>query len=168
MARIREGHTDSSLSRNPRPRAFSPQDSTSQAPEAPTIPSSEGGCPLIPLSVDTRHGDHRLHPGQLLRALRAQYVTLQLRGPGLQALESHLDIHSLILRPLPILNVLLACHQKRSSNNLRSPRRPLREIQIVEPDHSIPSYILTSRSCNSSWSFRIHLECSKGTISSTL
>ena len=43
MARIRGGHTDSSLSRNPRPRAFSPQDSTSQAPKASTIPSSEGG-----------------------------------------------------------------------------------------------------------------------------
>nr|CAN79126.1 hypothetical protein VITISV_032911 [Vitis vinifera] len=41
MARIKGGHTDSSLSRNQRPRASFPQDSTSQAPEAPTIPSSE-------------------------------------------------------------------------------------------------------------------------------
>ena len=48
MAWIRRGHTDSSLSRNPRPRASTPQDSTSQAPEAPTIPSSEGGVPSNP------------------------------------------------------------------------------------------------------------------------
>ena len=71
MARIRGGHTDSSLSRNPKPRASSPQDSTSQAPEASTIPSSEGGCPLILLSIDTRRGYHRLHPGRLLCILRA-------------------------------------------------------------------------------------------------
>ncbi|RVW66911.1 hypothetical protein CK203_064085 [Vitis vinifera] len=71
-------------------------------------------CPLILLSADTRCGDHRLHPRQLLRALRA--------------------------------HVLLACHRKPSSNDLWSPRRPLREIQIVEPNHSIPSYILTLRS----------------------
>ncbi|RVW41447.1 Gag-Pol polyprotein [Vitis vinifera] len=44
----RGGHTDSSPSRNPRPRASSPQDSTSQAPEAPTIPSSESGVPSNP------------------------------------------------------------------------------------------------------------------------
>ncbi|RVW57917.1 hypothetical protein CK203_066008 [Vitis vinifera] len=53
------------------------------------------------------------------------------------------------LRPNPrapsILNVLLACHRKPSSNDLWSPHRPLREIQIVKPDHSIPSYILTLR-----------------------
>ncbi|RVW64912.1 hypothetical protein CK203_041898 [Vitis vinifera] len=48
MARIRGGHTDSSLSREPRPRACSPQDSTSQALEAPTIPSFEGGVPSNP------------------------------------------------------------------------------------------------------------------------
>ena len=48
MARIRGGHTDSSLSREPRPKACSPQDSTSQAPEAPTIPSFEGGVPSNP------------------------------------------------------------------------------------------------------------------------
>ena len=49
MARIGGGHTDSSLSRNLRPRASSPQDSTSQAPEALTIPSSEGGVSSNPI-----------------------------------------------------------------------------------------------------------------------
>ena len=125
-------------------------------------------CPLILLNADTRHGDHRLHPGWLLRVLRAQFIALQLKGPGLQALESRLDIHSLILKPLPIFNVLPACHRKPSSNGLWSSHRPLREMQIVEPDHSILSYILTSRSCNSSWSFGIHLDYSRGIISSTL
>ena len=48
MACIRGGHTDPSLSRKPRPRAFSPWDSTSQALEAPTIPTSEGGVPSNP------------------------------------------------------------------------------------------------------------------------
>ena len=48
MVWIRGGHTDSSLSRNSRPRASSPQDLTSQAPETPTIPSFESGVPLNP------------------------------------------------------------------------------------------------------------------------
>ena len=125
-------------------------------------------CPLILLNIDTRRGDHRLHLGLLLRALRPQYVALQLRGPGLQALESRLDLHSLIIGPLSILSVLLTCHRKPSSNDLWSPCRPLRAIQIVEPNHFIPSYILTSRSCDSSRSFGIHLDYSRGTISSTL
>ncbi|RVW18416.1 hypothetical protein CK203_108482 [Vitis vinifera] len=47
MARIRGGHTDSSVSREQRPRASPPQD-LSQAPEAPTIPSSKGGVPSSP------------------------------------------------------------------------------------------------------------------------
>ncbi|KAL6312937.1 hypothetical protein AAG906_041236 [Vitis piasezkii] len=48
----------------------------------------------------------------------------------LQALESPLDIHSLILGPLPILSVLPASHRKPLSRGLWSPRRPLRAIQI--------------------------------------
>nr|CAN83604.1 hypothetical protein VITISV_018020 [Vitis vinifera] len=48
MARIKGGHIDPSLSREPRPRASPPWDSTSQAPEAPTVPSSEGGVPFNP------------------------------------------------------------------------------------------------------------------------
>ena len=40
MTLIREGHTDLSLSHEPRLRASSPRDSTFQAPEAPTVPSS--------------------------------------------------------------------------------------------------------------------------------
>ena len=120
-------------------------------------------CPLTFLSADRRHGDHRiLHP------LRAQYVALQLRGTRLQALESRLDIHSLILGPLPILNVLPAYHRNPSSKGLWSLCRPLRAIQIVKPDHFISSYILTLRSCDNSWSFGIHLDYSRGTILSTL
>ena len=45
MARIRGGHTDPSASREAKPRASSPWDSF-QAPQALTVPSSEGGCPL--------------------------------------------------------------------------------------------------------------------------
>ena len=48
MACIKEGHTDPSLSREPRPRASSPQDSTFQGPEAPTVPSSGGRVPFNP------------------------------------------------------------------------------------------------------------------------
>ncbi|KAL6334697.1 hypothetical protein AAG906_021254 [Vitis piasezkii] len=47
MARIRGGHTNPSVSREARPRASSPQDS-SQAPQAPTVPSSKGGVPSSP------------------------------------------------------------------------------------------------------------------------
>ena len=53
------------------------------------------GCPLALLSADTRHGDHRL-----LHPLSHQYAVFHLRKPGRQALESHLSMHSLILRPL--------------------------------------------------------------------
>ena len=42
MARIRGGHTDPSVAREARPIASAPQDS-SQAPQAPTVPSFEGG-----------------------------------------------------------------------------------------------------------------------------
>ncbi|KAL6336561.1 hypothetical protein AAG906_025115 [Vitis piasezkii] len=97
MARIRGGYTNSSLSRS----------STSQAPEAPTIPSFEGGVP--------------------------------------SNLPHRLDIHSLILGPLPILNVLPAYHRNPSSKGLWSLCRPLRAIQIVELDHFISSYISTLR-----------------------
>ena len=48
MACIREGHTDPSLSREPQPKASSPQDSTFQAPEASNVPSSKGGVPSNP------------------------------------------------------------------------------------------------------------------------
>ena len=120
-------------------------------------------CPLTFLSADRRHGDHRL-----LHPLRAQYVALQLRGLRLQALESRLDIHSLILGPLPILNVLPAYHRNPSSKGLWYLCHPLRAIQIIEPDHFISSYISTLRSCDNSWSFGIHLDYSRGTILSTL
>ena len=48
MVHIRGGHTDPSLSRESRPRASPPQDSTSQAPEALTVPYSKGGVPSSP------------------------------------------------------------------------------------------------------------------------
>ncbi|RVW18565.1 hypothetical protein CK203_101321 [Vitis vinifera] len=115
--------------------------------------------PFNPLSAYTRRRDHRL-----LHPLSHQYVVLQLRGLGLQALESRLGIHSLILRPLPILNVLSVSHRKPLSRGLWSPRYPLRTIQIVEPDHSIPSYILTLRPCDSSRSLGIHLDYSRGIL----
>ncbi|RVW90633.1 hypothetical protein CK203_038849 [Vitis vinifera] len=94
MARIKGGHTDPSLSREPRPRASSPQDSTFQAPEARPFHLLRVECPLTLLSADTRRGDHRL-----LHPLSHPYVALQLRGSGLQALESHRDMHNLILGP---------------------------------------------------------------------
>ncbi|RVX04723.1 hypothetical protein CK203_025025 [Vitis vinifera] len=47
MTCIRGGHTNPSASREARPRAPSPQDS-SQAPQVPIIPSSEGGVPSSP------------------------------------------------------------------------------------------------------------------------
>ena len=120
-------------------------------------------CPLILLGADTKRRDHLL-----LHPLNHQYVALQLRGPGLQALESHLDIHSLIPKPLSILSILPTCHRNPSSNGLWSPYHPSTVIHIVESDHFILSYILTSRSCDNSRSFGIHLDCSRGTISSTL
>ncbi|KAL6342188.1 hypothetical protein AAG906_006802 [Vitis piasezkii] len=48
IAHIRGGHIDPSLSREPRPRASLPRDSTYQAPQALTVPSFEGGVPSNP------------------------------------------------------------------------------------------------------------------------
>nr|CAN73433.1 hypothetical protein VITISV_040846 [Vitis vinifera] len=104
-----------------------------------------------------RHGDH-----QLLHPLSHQYVAFHLTESGPQALESHLGMHSLTLRPLPILSVLTALPRKPSSRGLWSPRRPLRAIQIVEPSHFIQSYISILRPCDSSRSFGIHLDYSRG------
>ena len=120
-------------------------------------------CPLTLLNADTRCGDH-----WLLHPLSHPYVALHLRRLGLQALESYLGIHNLILGTLPILSFLPASHRKPSSRGLWSPRHPLRAIQIVEPDHSIPSFILTSRPYDIGWSYGIHLDYSRGIISSAL
>ena len=62
MARIRGAHTDPSLSREPRPRASSPQDS-SQAPEALTVPSFEDGVPSNPIALirDAKTTDFSTH-----------------------------------------------------------------------------------------------------------
>ena len=100
--------------------------------------------------------------------LSHQYTTFHLREPGPQALERRLGMHSLTLRPQRILNVLLALHRKPSSRGLWSPCHPLKAIQIVEPDHFISSFISTLKPCNSSWSFGIHSNCSRGTILSAL
>ena len=118
---------------------------------------------LAILSEDTPHGDH-----QHLHSLSHQYAEPHPREPGPQALESHLGMHSLTLRPLPILSALTALPRKPSSRGLWSPRRPLRAIQIVEPSHFIQSYISILRPCDSSRSFGIHLDYSRGTISSAL
>ena len=108
-------------------------------------------CPLAFLNADTRHGDHRL-----LHPLSHQYAAFHLREPGPQALESHLGMLNLILRPLPILSILPALPYKPSSRGLWSPCRPLRAIQIVEFDYFILSFTSILRTCDSSRSFRIH------------
>ncbi|KAL6315061.1 hypothetical protein AAG906_030909 [Vitis piasezkii] len=143
MVRIRGGHTDPSVSREAKLRASSPQDSSQ---------------PLKPLPFYHR----------LLHPLSHQYAAFHLREPGPQALERLLGMRSLIIRPFPILNILPTLLWKPSSRGLWSPRRPLRAIQIVEPNHFTPSFISTLRPCDSSRSFGIHLDCSRGTISSAL
>ncbi|RVW36252.1 hypothetical protein CK203_107279 [Vitis vinifera] len=159
MARIRGGHTDPSVSREAKLRASSPQDSSQPRP----FRLLRVGCPLTLLSVDTRHRDHRL-----LHPLSHQYAAFHLREPGPQALERRLGMRSLIIRPLPILSILPTLLRKPSSRGLWSLRLPLRAIQIVEPSHFTLSFILTLRPCDSSRSFGIHLDYSKGTISSPL
>ncbi|RVW18732.1 hypothetical protein CK203_098136 [Vitis vinifera] len=112
MAHIRGVHTYPLVSREARPRASSPQDS-SEAPQAPTVLSSKGGCHLTLLNVDTRHGDHRL-----LHPLTHQYTAFHLRESKPQALERRLGMHSLILMPQLILSVLPTLPQKPSSRGL--------------------------------------------------
>ena len=121
------------------------------------------GYPLALFSTDTRHRDH-----QLLHPLSHQYAAFHQRESGPQALERRLNIHSLILRPHRILSILPALLWKPSSRGFWSLRRPLRAIQIVEPSHFIPSFISTLRLCDSSRSFGIHLDYSRGTISRAL
>ena len=48
MAKTRGAHAASLSTRNPRPRASPARDSTSEAPQAPAIPPSEGGVPSNP------------------------------------------------------------------------------------------------------------------------
>ena len=121
------------------------------------------GYPLILLSADIRHGDHRL-----LRHLSHQYTTFHQRESIPQALEICRDSHSLNLRPQRVLSILPALFRKPSSRGLWLPHRPLGAIQIVEPGHFILSSISTLRLCDNSQSFGTHLDCSKGTISSAL
>ena len=109
------------------------------------------GYPLALLSADTRHGDH-----QLLCSLSHQYTAFHQREPGPQALERHLGIHSLNLRPQWILRILPALLRKPSSRGLWFSHRLLRAIQIVEPSHFILSFILTLKLCDSSRTFGIH------------
>ncbi|RVW61771.1 hypothetical protein CK203_064850, partial [Vitis vinifera] len=96
MAHIKGGHTDPSVSREARPRASSPQDS-SQAPQALTVPSYKD-------------------------------------GPDPQALTDSQRPSGIAWKP--------------SSRGLWSSCLPLREIQIVEPCHFIPSFISTLRPCD--------------------
>ena len=81
MARIKGGHTDPSGSRDQRPRASPPLDS-SQAPAPQTIPSSEGGVPSSP--PQRRYTTHRPPMSPLLEPLvrRAPPKRSRTSGPG--------------------------------------------------------------------------------------
>ena len=117
-------------------------------------------CLLAFLNTDTRHGDHRL-----LHPLSHQYAAFHLREPEPQALERRLCMRNQrILRPQRFISILLALLQKPPSRGLWLPSCPLRAIQIIELGHFIPSFILTLRPYDSSRSFGIHLDYSRGTI----
>ena len=120
------------------------------------------GFLLALLSADTRHGDR-----QLLCPQSHQYTAFSQREPRPQALERHVGMHNLILRAQWILSILPALLRKPSSRGLWLLYRPLRAIQIVELGYFILSFTLTLRLCDSSLTLGIHLDCSRGTISST-
>ena len=118
-------------------------------------------CLLALLSAGIRHRDH-----QLLRPQSHQYVAFHQREPGPWALDRHLVKLQSILRPHEIFTGIQALLLKSSSRHLRLPRCPFRAIQIVELGHFTPSFTWTWRLCDSSQTFGIHLDCSRGTISS--
>ena len=162
MARIRGGHTDPSVSCEARSSASAPQDS-SQAPQSPTVLSSEGG---VPSSPPQRRYSSRRPPTSLLPEPSVHHIPpkrARTSGPGETSRHSQLKPQA-----QRILRILPALLQKPSSRGLWFSHRPLRAIQIVEPSHFILSFISTLKLCDSSRTFRIHLDCSRGTISSAL
>ena len=62
--------------------------------------------PLLLFSVGMRLGDQLLHRGRLLRALRVQCGALLPRRLRLQAQASHLELHSLSLLLLHMVELL--------------------------------------------------------------
>ncbi|RVW72116.1 hypothetical protein CK203_057964 [Vitis vinifera] len=85
MAKMRGAKTPSPSARNIRPRASPVRDSMTKAPQAPTMPPSEDGVPPSLLSEDIRPGDHPLHQGQALHALRSQLFALLQRNQSLRS-----------------------------------------------------------------------------------
>ena len=163
MARIRGGHTDPSLSREPRPRASPPRDSTSQAPEAPTIPGSEGGVPSNPLQCcyKMRRPPTSPPPKPSIRRTPAK----RARTSGPRELSRHSQPNPRTpadsqcpsgISPKAIIKwPMVTAPPIEGNSNCRA--RPFHyelyfELEIM----------------HSSRSFDIHLNCSRGTISSTL
>ena len=111
MACMRGDHTDPLVSREQRPRAFPSQDS-SQAPEAQTVPSSEGGEPSIP--PQRRYTTRRptTSPPPKPSVCRIQPKRAKTSSPR------DLGMHNLILKPLSILSVLPTLLRKPSSRGL--------------------------------------------------
>ena len=135
-------------------------------------------CPLVPhillLSAGMRIGDQLLHKGRLFRALRVQCGALLPKGLGLQAHASHLELHSLsllllhMLELLQILSFLLTCHWGLLSDAQCSQHHPLRATQIADRDLSTQSPILIRRPSDRSQSFETLMAYYRGTILSSL
>ena len=161
IARIRGGHTDPLVSREARPSSSAPRDS-SQAFQAPTVPSSEGDMPSSPPQRWYLTRRPPTSPPPESSVCRIPPKRAKTSSPGETSRHAHPDSQALTdsQRPSGLL-------QKPSSRGLWPLRHLLRAIQI-EPSHFILSFISTLRLCDSSQSFGIHLDCSRGTISSTL
>ncbi|RVW13076.1 hypothetical protein CK203_108968 [Vitis vinifera] len=137
IARIRGGHTDPLVSREARPSSSAPRDS-SQAFQAPTVPSSEGDMPSNPPQPKTSS------PGK----------TSRYAQPDSQALtdsQRPFDIapEAIIKRPMAIAPPTEGnsdCRAKSFHSELYF------DIEAMQQQPEL----------------RIHLDYSRGTISSTL
>ena len=148
------------MSREPRPRASFPQDSTFQAPEAPIIPSVECGVPSNP-------PQHRY----------------EMRRPPI---SPHLEPS---LRRTPVKRARTLSLGELSRHSQPDPRAPTdsQRPSRISPEAIIERPMVTAPPIegNSDYrakpfhfelyfdlevikSFGIHLDCSRGTISSTL
>ena len=161
MASIRGGHTNLSVSHEAMLSASAPQDS-SQASQAPTVPSSEGGVPSSP--PQRRYSTWRPPTSPPPEPSVCRIPPKRAKTSGLGEMSRHVQLDS---QAQQILSVLPALLRKPSSRGLWSLRRPLRAIQIIELDHFILSFISTLRLYDNNRSFGIHLVYSKGTIWST-